>query len=274
MKILFFLGSAILLSSITLMFSSCSSNDPSGPDCTSLAVVVPGANITSPTGCTANDGQLTAVGSGGVEPYQFKLGSGTYQSSPAFSNLAAGTYLVSIKDSKGCEAVSSNVVVTNLSSTLQADAEVDPDTECLSNNGEITITASGGAGSYQYKIGSGTFGSNFTFSNLGSGSYSVTVKDAENCTVVVNAVVSRGSTGISYTADILPIFQAKCQFSGCHPDNGNWFSYSTAKANASLIKSKTTAKIMPKGGSSAPGGALSEEQIKLIACWADDGAPQ
>ena len=273
MKTLSFLGSAIMLSSIALMFSNCSSSDPSGPDCTTLAVTVPVANISSPTGCTTNDGQLTAEGSGGVEPFQFKLGSGAYQSSAVFSNLSAGTYLISIKDSKGCEAVSSNVVVTNISSTLQAEADVDPDTECLSHNGKITVTASGGAGSYQYKIGTGTFGSDFTFSNLSSGSYSITVKDAENCTVVVNAVVSRGATGISYTADILPIFQAKCQFAGCHPDNGNWFSYSTAKANANLIKTKTTSKAMPKGGSAAPGGALSDEQIKMIACWADDGAP-
>ncbi len=273
MKTLSLLGSAIMLSSITLMFSNCSSSDPSGPDCTALAVTVPVANIISPTGCSTNNGQLTAVGSGGVEPYQFKLGPGAYQSSPSFSNLTAGTYLISIKDSNGCESISSNVVVANVSSTLEADAVVDPDTECLSHNGKINVTASGGAGSYQYKIGTGTFGSDFTFSNLSSGSYSITVKDAENCTVVVNAVVSKGATGITYTADILPIFEAKCQFTGCHPDNGNWFSYSIAKANASLIKTKTGNLSMPKGGSSAPGGALSAEQIQIIACWADDGAP-
>ncbi|HOX81482.1 MAG TPA: hypothetical protein PLJ60_05715 [Chryseolinea sp.] len=276
MKTLSILLSSIALSTL-ILYSGCSgSEEPSGPDCTTIAVAVPPANITIPSGCGSNDGQLTAVASGGVEPYQYKLGSGTYQSSAVFSNLGAGTYIISTKDSKGCEATSSNIVLANLASTLDADAEVIEDTQCLNGNGEITVTASGGTEPYQYKLGSGSFNSFFTFSNLNNGTYSVTVKDAENCSITLNAVVGKGSTGIVYegVGGVKEIFTAKCNFTGCHPDNGDWFTYSVAKSKASLIKSKTGSGQMPKGGSSAPGGALSEDQIKLIACWVDDGAPQ
>ncbi len=275
MKPLSLLFSGIMLSNLLLVDMSCSSSEePSAPDCTTLAVTVPLTNITTPTSCSTNDGQITAVASGGVEPYQFKLGSGAYQSSAVFSNLSAGTYLISTKDSKGCEAVSENVEVANLSSTLDADASAETDTECSGGNGVITVTASGGTGPYQYKLGAGSFGADFIFSNLESGTYSITVKDAENCSIAVNKVVTRGSTGITYEGNIKPLLESKCNFSGCHPDNGDWFTYSTAKAKASLIKTKTGNLSMPKGGSGAPGGALSAEQIKLIACWVDDGAPQ
>ena len=276
-KTLSLLFSAIMLSNLLLVDMSCSSSDePSAPVCTTLAVTVPSANITTPTSCSTNDGQITAVASAGVEPYEFKLGSGAYQSSAVFSNLAAGTYLVSTKDSKGCEAISSNVVVTNVSSTLNAEVSTEADTECSGGNGTITLTASGGTGPYQYKLGAGSFGSDFAFSNLESGTYSITVKDAENCSIAVNAVITRGSTGIVYdgVGGVKEIFVAKCNFSGCHPTNGDWFTYSVAKSKASLIKAKTGNLSMPKGGSNAPGGALSAEQIKLIACWVDDGAPQ
>jgi len=273
-KILSLLLSAIMLSNLLLVDVSCSSDDPAPPDCTTLAVSVPPANITAPTTCTTNDGKIIAVASGGVEPYEYKLGSGAYQSSGTFSNLSAGTYLVSAKDSKGCEVVSENVMVPNVSSTLNASASSEKDSECLTGNGTITITASGGVSPYQYKLGTGSFSSSFVFSSLEGGTYSVTVKDSENCSVVVNAEVAKGATGITYDAHIKPILEAKCQFSGCHPNNGDWFTYSVAKANANLIKSKTGSGAMPKGGASAPGGALSADQIKLIACWADGGAPQ
>ena len=231
-------------------------------------------NITAPTECTTNDGKIIAVASGGVEPYEYKLGSGAYQSSSTFSNLSAGTYLVSVKDNKGCEVISENVVVPNVSSTLNASAATEMDTECLTGNGKITITASGGVGSYQYKLGNGSFGSNFVFSNLEGGTHSISVRDSENCTVVVNVTVVNGPTGITYEANIKPMLEAKCQFSGCHPNNGDWFTYSVAKSNSDEIKARTSNGSMPKGGSSAPGGALTAEQIKLIACWADSGAPQ
>lgn len=275
-KTLSFTLSVMLIAGTLLTKMSCTSkDDPAGPDCSTLNVTVPLANITDPTGCANSDGQIIAVGAGGSEPYQYKIGSGTYQASATFSNLGAGTYLVTIKDSKGCEKVSSNVIVENGGSDLLASVKGEDnidDTDCVGGNGELTVTVTGGTAPYEYKLNSGTFGDNATFSGLQGGTYSITVKDAANCTSVIEANVANGASGLTYTADIKPILQAKCQFDGCHPGNGDWFTYSTAKANAAAIKARTGNGSMPKAPQ--PGGALTANEIKQIACWVDDGAPQ
>lgn len=275
-KSLSFTLSAMLIAGTLLTKMSCSSkDDPAGPDCSTLNVTVPLANITEPTGCAGNDGQIIAVGAGGSEPYQYKIGSGAYQASATFSNLGAGTYLVTIKDSKGCEKVSSNVIVENGGSDLLASVKEEDnidDTDCLGGNGELTVTVAGGTGPYQFKLNSGAFGGDATFSGLQGGTYSITVKDAENCTSVIEVNVENGVSGLTYTADIKPILQAKCQFTGCHPTNGDWFTYSIAKDKRADIKARTGDGSMPK--SPQPGGALTADEIKKIACWVDDEAPQ
>ncbi|WP_318350657.1 Ig-like domain-containing protein [Aquipluma nitroreducens] len=54
--------------------------------------------------CIGNsNGIITATGSGGQSPYQFKLNSGTYASSNTFSGLAPDNYIVWVKDAIGCE---------------------------------------------------------------------------------------------------------------------------------------------------------------------------
>jgi uncharacterized protein (DUF2141 family) len=68
--------------------------------------------------------------------------------------------------------------VTDLSLTL--DDSVDP-TSCESGDGSITVAATGGKSPYTYKLNSGSFGSSSSFSNLDPGSYTVTVRDANNC---------------------------------------------------------------------------------------------
>jgi hypothetical protein len=49
-------------------------------------------------------GSVTIAGAGGVAPYQYRLDGGTYQVSGEFTNLAAGEYIVTVKDSNGCVA--------------------------------------------------------------------------------------------------------------------------------------------------------------------------
>lgn len=53
---------------------------------------------------------------------------------------------------------------------------------CGQNNGSITATAAGGAPPYQYSINGGAFQSGGVFSGLPAGSYTITVRDANNCT--------------------------------------------------------------------------------------------
>jgi len=75
---------------------------------------------------------------------------------------------------------------TDLAITLTSKS--DP-ASCNTNNGSIVVSATGGAAPYQFKLNSGTFGSAATFNNLGGGSFSVIVKDGNDCEKTLAAVV-------------------------------------------------------------------------------------
>ena len=88
------------------------------------------------------------------------------------------------------------------------------------------------------------------------------------------------STAPTYTKDIKPIMDASCASSGCHsaqnPAEGiNLSSYTGTKGAAAKddflasIQQTGSAKAMPKGGSK-----LSDDKIKLIYCWIQNGTPQ
>jgi len=59
------------------------------------------SSITNVTCKTATNGSVTVTASGGTGPYTYKMNNGLYQSSATFSNLAPGTYTITVKDSKG-----------------------------------------------------------------------------------------------------------------------------------------------------------------------------
>jgi len=142
--------------------------------------------------CNAgNDGSTAAANvSGGLEPYSYswtKDGDNNFSSaSPiSLSNISAGTYNLTVTDSKGCTVTGSytvpepppieiNGVVTNLS-------------ENNSNDGSIDITVTGGwkevygFGNYSYDWdtidGSGLVQGNEDQTGLSPGTYNLTVTD-------------------------------------------------------------------------------------------------
>ncbi len=73
----------------------------------SYAVTQPATNLalsvikTNATGCNSL-GTITATGSGGTSPYQYKLDNGSYQNSGSFTGLYAGSYTTWVKDANGC----------------------------------------------------------------------------------------------------------------------------------------------------------------------------
>ncbi|MCC6727220.1 MAG: proprotein convertase P-domain-containing protein [Saprospiraceae bacterium] len=139
----------------------------------SVAILAVSGSVTQPISCPGeSDGQITAVGTGGVPAYQYSLNGGAFQNSGVFGNLAAGSYTLTIKDSGGFTS-SSSVNLTAPPSLVVAPS---------ANNQTVTVSASGGTPPYQYKLDNGALQSSNIFNGVPNGLHTITVVDAHGCT--------------------------------------------------------------------------------------------
>ena len=103
----------------------------------------------------------------------------TVQTSATATGLTAGTYTVTVKDSKNCEITKTIEVIqpTILTATISS-----TDVNCNGEaNGTATVTPAGGNGSYSYTWSNGQ--TSATATGLTAGTYTVTVKDSKNCEI-------------------------------------------------------------------------------------------
>lgn len=263
---IYLIGCIVFLFSLT--FSCTSTDEPSPVDCSTLSISIPATAVIQPTGCGAEDGSITVQASGGKEPYQFSIDGTNFQSNPQFNNLTAGSYSIEVKDANDCAKESSSIQLLNPNSTLAITETVVEDSGCKTFTGSISITASGGEPPYLYSVNGSSFVSNPVFELMEAGTYTATVKDANQCTVSENNI--RITNNVSFDSQIKSIIQVNCVKSGCH-DGGNslpnFGNLTTIQTNASRIKTNVLNGSMPKNGS------LTQTQKDLIACWVDDGAP-
>lgn len=250
----------------------CSGEDvPAKIDCSKsdLATTFESSN---PESCAVVNGSITLIATGGKGPYTYALNAGAFGSNAVFTQLSAGDYVVRVKDKNGCVVETDEIQLRIPGNDLNATTSTEADTECVSNNGSILVTATGGTEPYQYKLNNGSFGASATFTSITAGNHSVTVKDAAGCLFPKPVTVARGDTGTSLEDDIMPIIETKCAINDCH--NGgqepNLSNPQNVRTHSAKIKTLTQSGEMPKSGSA--GGSLSASQKALIACWVDDGA--
>lgn len=260
------------IAALLTLITGCASNDLEKPfDCSTVTIAVTLDAFTNVSSCAASDGSLTVSATGGSEPYLFSINGGDFISSAVFQNLSTGNFTIQAKDANGCiGTLLPSPSLTSPGSTLTASASTGIDNSCLTDNGSISVLASGGVPPYTYRLGTGSLVSTADFANLASGNYSVAIRDAEGCTFTLNTSVSRGDTGVSWSAEVQSIITTNCAVSGCHngSQSPNLSTLSGVQTNQQNVKSRTANKSMPPSGRTA----LSDEQIKKIGCWVDDGA--
>jgi len=136
--------------------------------------------------CGANSGSITAVGTGGIAPLTYSINGVNFQTSNVFPGLGAGTYTLTVKDFTGCTSVISVSILNFTSVTVSA---IPASTFCSSPNGTITVVATGGVAPLQYSINANAYQSSNIFTGLNSGTYTVTVQDANGCLTTTTAVI-------------------------------------------------------------------------------------
>lgn len=134
------------------------------------------------TSCGNNNGSITIATSGGIPAFQFSIDNGAnYQLSNTFPNLAGAAYQIRVKDASGC--VSGSNVVNIIGSTRPTVVAIALGSSCGPPQGTITATGSGGSLPYSFSIDGGlTYQTTNVFNNVIGGSYTVTIKDVNNCT--------------------------------------------------------------------------------------------
>ena len=121
----------------------------------------------------STNGSVSANVSGGTTPYTYLWSNAA--TTQNISNLIAGIYNVTVTDANGCTKTASFEVTQPPLLTVTMTGTT------ASCNGSTTATPAGGTAPYNYLWSNGSISQ--TISNLPAGTYTTTVKDANNCTV-------------------------------------------------------------------------------------------
>ncbi len=140
-------------------------------------------------------GAIDITASGGAPPYSYSWSNGA--TTEDLTNIAAGTYTVTVSDSNDCpisKEFTINQPTSPLSSTIsKIDVLCNGD-----NSGEIDLTIEGGTP--PYSILWNTNSSSEDLSELAAGNYNVTITDANNCSTTNQTTIEQPATALSGTA--------------------------------------------------------------------------
>lgn len=148
------------------------------------AGLLPVSLSSTPVNCFGNNnGTATVSVTGGTPPFTYLWSNGAQTASA--TNLAGGTYTVTVSDANGCSATSSATI--NEPAAINVSV-VATNTLCGTANGSVTALVTGGTSGYSYTWNTGATSS--SVSGLGAGNYVVTVTDNNNCTATASGIVN------------------------------------------------------------------------------------
>jgi hypothetical protein len=150
-------------------------------------------SATGSIACNGNDGTITLSFDGATPPYSYLWSNGDILKDLA--NLSPGTYTVTITDVWGCTAEASAEVIAPTPVVITPN-NVSPD--CFGDtDGSISLSITGKEPlSYLWADGK----SITSFGNLGAGTYSLTITDADNCQTAVSYTLSTPNAISAVTA--------------------------------------------------------------------------
>ncbi|MBL7891133.1 MAG: PKD domain-containing protein [Bacteroidia bacterium] len=151
----------------------------------------PSAAIAGKTDVTCKgtpDGTITVTASSGTSPYNYTWNTSPVQNTATASNLAGGTYSVTVSDVNGCTTVTSATITEP---PLLTATNPTPQTVCMGQNTTLSITASGGTPSYTYSwLPDGLVGPTVNVSPTTSTTYTIIIADSKGCTVTKTVIVA------------------------------------------------------------------------------------
>ncbi|MCA0133431.1 Ig-like domain-containing protein, partial [Winogradskyella alexanderae] len=149
-----------------------------------------------------NEFNITVTGPLGAE-YEYTIDGGTnYQDSPIFSGLPPGSYVLIVRNKLvGCETpYTSNPIIVE---TLNFESVV-TDVLCRTEaTGDIDITVIGGQAPFNFSWNNGATTEDLT--DVIAGNYSLTITDANGCSITGNFTIAQPSQQLSSSRNIVNV---------------------------------------------------------------------
>lgn len=216
------------------------------------------------TSCNQNNGEVTIYStSGGTLPLDYSVDGvqnifDTNLSAVTFNNLTSGTHVITVTDAEGC-VQTTNILVPNsqpLNYSLYS-------TSCGSgNNGKITafITSGEPPFSFNWSDNIPSEPQQIQISGLTAGTYSLTIVDANGCSLTRNTTISCNKNYTSYQtytmgAEIFNV-QSPTKFGLLQMLNDGYYDLTTGNTSCDLISATFTAKV-----SVNPSGVVASENF-------------
>ncbi|MFN8323880.1 MAG: gliding motility-associated C-terminal domain-containing protein [Chitinophagales bacterium] len=140
------------------------------------------SNQVNPT-CAGNDGSITAAIGGGTAPYTVTIDTGgapftvtlPIAIAQNIPGIPAGAVSVTVTDAAGCTASANAILSAPANCCTFSVTALVTQPACGQTNGDVTLTASSGSGSYTYNWAGGQ--TTASVAGLGAGNYAVTITD-------------------------------------------------------------------------------------------------
>ncbi len=141
------------------------------------------AKVTNTTCAGLNNGTVTLTATSGSGPYEYSMDNINWQTSNLFQNLAPGFYSAWIKEGP-CTSNAFPVTVDEGGGLIISGTTTPASCQGV-NNGTVTIVMQNGTAPFTVALNAGTVlttaSSSVTFNNVATGSYNITVTDANGC---------------------------------------------------------------------------------------------
>ncbi|WP_421920567.1 hypothetical protein [Marinifilum sp.] len=152
------------------------------------AITLTSAGVTTPITCNGGDATVTILATGGTAPLEYTF-DGVSNTTGIFTHKAGTSLAYSVTDANSCTAVTGSIDISEPDLVIIALAETSS-IVCNGDNAQVTITASGGDGSYSYSTDGTNYQAATNVYSLPAGSHTLYVKDGNGCVAQADIIIS------------------------------------------------------------------------------------